>query len=187
MWGENGDRPEPAPVNDSLFANFRASVSVEVACSPEAAWDLVTDIGRIGEFSPECIGARWMDGSSGPSVGARFEGTNRAFDETDDTELIWIRPCTVTAAEAPGRFSYTVGDRYDGTPASSWDIEIEPTPTGCRVTQRFEHLAQGLSGIRHQCDDDPDRAESIVKERVEQLTAGMNQTLRRMKNLLELP
>ena len=185
MWGEHGERPEPSSVNDSLFAQFRATVSIEVARSPRAAWDLVTDIRRIGEFSPECIGARWIDGSSGPSVGARFEGTNRAFDASDDTESIWIRPCTVTRAQAPERFSYTVGDRYDGTAASSWDIEIEPTPAGCRITQRFQHLPRGLSGIRHMCDEDPEHAEFIVKERVEQLTAGMTQTLQRMKDLLE--
>lgn len=58
-WGGHGDRPEPASVNDSLFGAFNASASVEVACTPLAAWGLVTDIGRIGEFSPECIAARW--------------------------------------------------------------------------------------------------------------------------------
>lgn len=184
-WGEHGDRPEPASVNDSLFGAFKASASVEVACTQLAAWGLVTAIERIGEFSPECIDARWIGGASGPSVGARFEGTNRVADEANNREYIWIRPCTVTTAQPPERFSYTVGDRYDGTPATSWDIEIEPTATGCRITQHFQHLPRGLSGIRHRADDDPARAEDIVNERVQGLTDGVIQTLQRMKRVLE--
>ena len=111
MWGECGDAPEPASIHDSLFEQFRASASVDVDCSARSAWELVTDIERIGEFSPECIKATWIDGSSGPLMGARFEGTNRVVDEEDDTEYIWVRPCTVTVVEAPQRFGYTVGDR----------------------------------------------------------------------------
>ena len=187
MWGEHGDRPEPDSVHDSLFEQFQASASVEVACTPLAAWGLVTDIERIGEFSPECIDARWIDGSTGPSEGARFEGTNRVVDEAEDTEYIWIRPCTVTAAQAPAHFGYTVGDRFDGTPATSWDVKIDATPTGCRITQQFRHLPRGLSGIRHQADDNPEQAHAIVQERVEELTSGMLQTLQRMKEVLESP
>jgi hypothetical protein len=171
MWGEHGERPEPA--------------SVEVACAPLAAWQLVTNIGRIGEFSPECIDARWVDGATEPAAGARFDGTNRIVDDAGDRERIWIRPCTVTTAQAPERFSYTVGDRYDGTPATLWDVVIEPTATGCRITQHFQHLPRGLSGIRHQADENPAQAEVIVNQRVQGLTAGMRQTLQRMKGVLE--
>ncbi len=184
-WGDHGPRPTPAAVNDALFGAFEASGSVEVACTPSAAWDLVTDVGRIGEFSPECVDARWIEGATAPSVGARFEGTNRIVDEETDTELIWIRPCTVTLAQAPERFSYTVGDRFDGTPATAWDVQISATPTGCRITQHFRHLPKGLSGIRSQADAEPTRAEAIVKQRVEGLTDGINQTLQRMNLVLE--
>jgi Polyketide cyclase / dehydrase and lipid transport len=151
-WGDHGPRPEPAAVNDALFGAFEASASVEVACTPAAAWRLVTEVGRIGEFSPECIDARWIGGATGLSEGARFAGTNRVVDEEGDTEYIWIRPCTVELAQSPERFSYTVGDRYDGTPATVWDIQIVATATGCRITQNFRHLLRGLSGIRHRAD-----------------------------------
>src|SRR5580704_4995281 len=29
---------------------------------PGAIWDLITDVARIGEWSPECVGGRWLDG-----------------------------------------------------------------------------------------------------------------------------
>src|SRR5262249_38619810 len=92
---------------------------------------------------------------------------------------------TVTAARSPERFSYTVGDRYDGTPATQWDIYIEPTPTGCQITEQFRHLPQGLSGIRHQADAEPERAEAIISERIRVLHEGIATTLRRMKLVLE--
>jgi hypothetical protein len=184
-WGEHGERPEPLAANDTLFGGFEASGSIDVACEASAAWDLVTNVCRIGEFSPECIDARWIGGASGPSVDARFEGTNRVVDEANDAEYIWIRPCTVTVALRPERFRYTVGDRYDGTAATEWDIYIEPIMTGCRITERFRHLPKGLSGIRHQADAEPERAEAVVSERRRGLSEGIAVTLHRMKLVLE--
>ena len=184
-WGEHGDRPKPLRANDELFGALYAEASVEVACSPTSAWNLITNIERIGEFSPECIEARWLDGASGPSVGARFEGTNRTVFESDDFEYIWIRPCTITVASRPQRFGYTVGDRYDGTAATEWQFRIDATTTGCRITEQFRHLRGGLSGIRHRADATPAEAAAIVTSRADQLTAGMTETLQRMKLALE--
>jgi hypothetical protein len=151
-WGEHGPRPDPAAANDALFGGVEATASVEVACTPMAAWQLVADIGRIGEFSPECADARWIDGATFPVEGARFEGTNRVVNENHDNQYIWIRPCTVIVAQSPEEFAYAVGDRYDGTPAAVWDFRIAATATGCRVTQHFRHLPHGLSGLRLQAD-----------------------------------
>ena len=33
------------------------SASIGINASPEAVWALVTDITRIGEYSPECVNA----------------------------------------------------------------------------------------------------------------------------------
>ncbi len=186
-WGEHGDRPQPASVNDAIFGAFKASATIEVACSQLLAWDLVANIERIGEFSPECIDARWLDNSSELEVGARFEGTNRMvmIYRGDELDYTWIRPCTVMAATRPTRFAYTVGDRFDATPASSWDFEIDATASGCRITQHFQHHPQGLSGTRSAADADPDRAEEIVRDRIERLTRDMQETLQRMKTVLE--
>ena len=184
-WGEHGPPPAARPENNDLFGSLELSVSLEMACSPEEAWQLVSDVTRIGEFSPECIDARWIDGAAGPAKGARFEGTNRVVSDAGDAEVIWIRPCTVTTAEPPGRFAYTVGDRYDGSPATEWEVLIEPTEMGCRITQRFHHLPGGLSGLRQQADSDPARAAQIVADRADGLRQGMTQTLAAMKDVLE--
>src|SRR5688572_19975825 len=152
-WGEGETPPSLVADNDPLFADLATSGSIDVECAPDAAWALVTDVGRIGELSPECIGAQWLDGASGPSVGARFEGTNRIAG--DGFEYIWIRPCTVTEARPPHSFAYTVGDRYDGSPATEWRVEIDAVTGGCRITQRFRHVPNGRSGLRTLADADP--------------------------------
>ncbi len=183
-WGEHGPRPEPLAANGELFAGLRVRELVEVECAAENAWRLVTDVTRIGEFSPECIDAHWLDNASGVKVGARFEGTNRVVD--GNTEAIWIRPCTVTDVKAGELFAYTVGDRFDGSPASSWEFVIDSlAPARCRITQTFRHERDGLTGFRCSADSQPDRAREIVAHRLTMLRTGMRETLLRMKGRLE--
>ncbi len=183
-WGEHGPRPEPLAANAELFAGLQVRESVEVACAAEDAWRLVTDVTRIGEFSPECLDAHWLDDPGGVKVGARFEGTNRVVD--GNTELIWIRPCIVTDVKPGELFAYTVGDRFDGSPASSWEFVIDSLALGrCRITQTFRHERDGLTGFRCSADSQPDRATAIVAHRLTVLGSGMRETLLRMRGLLE--
>jgi uncharacterized protein YndB with AHSA1/START domain len=41
-------------------------------------FEAISDVTRMGEWSPECTAGRWIDGASGPAVGAKFEGDNVA-------------------------------------------------------------------------------------------------------------
>lgn len=176
-WGDSGPRPAPHPANDHLFADLTLSESVEAACAAEAAYDLVSDVTRIGELSPECAGAEWL----GDGV---FEGTNRIA--YGDDEYVWIRRCVVTAAERPRRWAYAVGDRWDGSPASEWSYDVADLGGGrCRVTQTFRHVPDGLSGLRTQADADPANAPAVVAARVTALRAGMRETLARLRGALD--
>jgi len=78
-----------------------------------------------------------------------------------------------------------VGDRFDGTPATEWEYLIAPSPAGCRITQRFAHLADGLSGIRSMADENPQQAPQIVAGRTQALEVGIATTLAAMKAVLE--
>ena len=53
---------------------MRDSVTLQMAASPEAVWELVSDITNTGKFSPETFEAEWLGGADGPVVGARFRG-----------------------------------------------------------------------------------------------------------------
>ena len=50
------------------------SVTVHMAAPPERVWDLVSDVTRIGSYSPETFEAEWVDGATGrrwgPASGA---------------------------------------------------------------------------------------------------------------------
>ena len=161
---------------------MRVSVQMSMACEPSVVWGLITEIERIGEFSPECAEAWWVAGSPAHAAGGRFEGRNR-FEANGDT-YEWTRPCDVVAYEAPRLFAYTVGDRFDGTPASRWAFRITPAKTGCLVEQEFEHFPDGLSGARLQAEqlDDP---ETFIAERRDALRDGMRQTLERIRAVAE--
>src|ERR1700681_4487393 len=48
-----------------------------VAASPQCVYDLVADMPRMGEWSPECQRVEWTDGAVAPGEAARFIGHNR--------------------------------------------------------------------------------------------------------------
>src|SRR6202034_4160692 len=50
------------------------SVTVHIAAPPDRIWDLVSDVTKIGRYSPETFEAEWLEGASGPAVGAKFRG-----------------------------------------------------------------------------------------------------------------
>ena len=51
-----------------------ATVERHIDAPPDVLYDLVTDVRRMGEWSPETVEADWIGGASGPEVGARFRG-----------------------------------------------------------------------------------------------------------------
>ena len=55
----------------------RGQASIEIAAPPDLVYDLIADVTRMGEWSPECYRCEWLDGASAATPGARFRGYNR--------------------------------------------------------------------------------------------------------------
>ena len=53
------------------------SISREIAAPVEKVWSMVTDLPRMGEWSPENQGGDWVKGATGPAVDASFKGRNK--------------------------------------------------------------------------------------------------------------
>ncbi|MCU1701873.1 MAG: Polyketide cyclase / dehydrase and lipid transport [Mycobacterium sp.] len=53
---------------------MEASVTVTMAAPAQQIWDLVADVRNTGKFSPEVMEAEWLDGATGPALGAKFRG-----------------------------------------------------------------------------------------------------------------
>ena len=105
--------------------------SVWMDAPPAEVWDLVSDVTRIGEFSPETFEARWTRGSTGPEVGAYFKG----HVKRNGVGPTYWSLCRVTACE-PGRvFEFAVGT--DDMNVNNWGYRLEPKDGGTLVTEYF--------------------------------------------------
>ncbi|SDI97583.1 Polyketide cyclase / dehydrase and lipid transport [Frankineae bacterium MT45] len=105
------------------------SESIDITCSPTQVYGMVSDLPRMGEWSPENRGARWFGRPAGPAVGAKFVGVNRF------KWLVWPTNGRVTEAD-PGRaFSFEVV--AGPVPVAFWEYRIAPTPDGCTVTESW--------------------------------------------------
>lgn len=107
------------------------SVTVHMDAPPEKVWALVSDVTRIGEYSPETFEAEWLDGATGPAVGARFRG----HVKRNGRGPIYWTTSTVTACE-PGR-EFTFGVGKPGKPMNVWSYRLEPAGDGTDVTESF--------------------------------------------------
>ena len=150
----------------------QVSVEERMAADPAAVYNLVSDVTRMGEWSPETTSCRWVGGSQSPSVGARFRGSNRHGWHR------WSTTCKVTAADPARRFAFEVN--LLGVPVSSWEYEIAPDGEGCLVTERWT-------------DRRPTWLEKVspfgtgVTDRTEHNRTTMNETLARLRKAAEAP
>ncbi len=104
--------------------------SVALAADAGRVWSLVSDVTRMGAWSPELEAAEWLDGATGPAVGARFKGRNRRGRSR------WSTTCEVVEAE-PGRsFAFAVGGA--AKPSTVWRYRIETAGAGVQLTESFE-------------------------------------------------
>jgi uncharacterized protein YndB with AHSA1/START domain len=152
-----------------------------ITARPELVWDLVADVTRVGEWSPECIGAAWLADPGRPESGARFTGRNRIANGFE-----YEVTCVVTEAERPRAFAWVVLDDSGdpARPSSSWRYQIDPLPGGSRVRQRFTH-GPGASYLRAAAAKAPDQAAEIVAARRDALRVNMSATLRAIKAAAE--
>jgi hypothetical protein len=98
---------------------------------PDRIWGLLSDVTRIGSYSPETFEAEWLEGATGPAVGAKFRGHVK---RNGRGPTYWTT-CTVTESE-PGR-SFAFGVGPSEKPLSIWGYTIAPSGDGADVTESF--------------------------------------------------
>lgn len=120
------------------------SRSVTVQAPAERVWELVSDLPRMGELSPENTGGRWVGGATGPAVGARFRGRNAQGWRR------WGTDVTVVACEPGRRFAFEVSALR--LPVAEWAYDVVATgPGSCTLTETWTDrrggLMRGLGGL----------------------------------------
>lgn len=133
---------------------------------------MVSDVTRMGEWSPETEQCSWLKGATGPSTGAKFRGSNR------NGKKRWKTTATVVAADPGREFAFRVAAA--GFDVAEWRYTFEPVSGGCQVTETWidergliaRTLGKPVSGV-------DDRA---IHNR-----QGMERTLERLKVVAESP
>jgi uncharacterized protein YndB with AHSA1/START domain len=143
--------------------------SIDIAAPPETVYDLVADITRMGEWSPECYRGEWLDGATAAAPGARFRGYNRR------SGYHWERTAVVDVADRGREFAFTTVNDGTGRHETRWRYTMEPSPAGTVLTEAFEFLWCSLAN----------RALEMFIPRGRQMSRGIQQTLTRVKHAAE--
>ncbi len=139
---------------------------------PRTVWDLVSDVTRIGEFSPETLEGRWIGGATGPAVGARFQGHVK---RNGRGPMYWTT-CRITTCEPERDFGFVVEAPGTGQEVNSWRYRLAPAGDGTDVTESFE-LIPSLFIRAYWTLAGPFRSKTNVR--------GMTETLNRIKAVAE--
>ncbi|MEH1011798.1 SRPBCC family protein [Micromonospora sp. CPCC 206060] len=164
---------------DDGVTGTRVEVEVEVDLSAGEFWDLITDVTRIGQWSPECRYAGWIAPATWPPrAGDRFEAHNE-FPNGMANDVT----CLITEATRPDSYAWVVlDDTADPQrPAARWRYDLFPTdqPGRTRVRHSFEH-GPGESRLREIIRSAPEQSAAIVEIRRKQLWRNMTGTIETM-------
>jgi len=129
----------------------------------------VSDITRMGEWSPECVAGRWADGVDGPAVGVTFSGDNVA-KAGPITLKKWTTTSEITGYEPDALFEF-VAEGY-----TTWRYEFEARDGSTVVTESFSFPPpEGVQKFLYE----------TVMRRSKGMVKGMDATLERIKVALE--
>lgn len=148
-------------------------VSIDIAAPPEQVYELVSDITRMGDWSPECYRCSWTKGATGPAVGAKFKAKNKGGRGPS-----WFNTPVVTAAEPGQEFAFNRSGL--GIGSYTWRYVLEPTPTGTTLTESFDAerpLGKAMTWLTMKWTGSEDR-DADLRE-------GMTTTLSRIKTAAE--
>jgi hypothetical protein len=146
------------------------SDSIEVARSPEDVYDMVTDVTRMGEWSPVCKACWWDDGD-GPHVGAWFTGRNEVPERT------WETRSEVVVAARGREFAFVVG-----ATGTRWGYTFTPVEGGTQVTESWEFPPAAVAVFEERFGKD---APAQIANRSEAAHSGITATLAAIKRTAE--
>jgi uncharacterized protein YndB with AHSA1/START domain len=141
--------------------------TIHIDASPENVYAMISDVTRMGEWSPETDRCEWLDGATGPAVGARFKGSNKRGI------VRWSTKPTVKVADPGKEFTFEVGS--PGKEDTRWSYKMTSRGGGTELTESFESLRYVLFF----------KIVSPPKRRKVHLQQGVEKTLQRIKQVAE--
>ena len=105
------------------------SVERYLDASPETVYDIVSDVTRTPEYSPDIVKVGWI-GAAGPLVGARFKAINRGGNRPN-----WSNKSVIVTAERGREFAFARTEPFAGT--VEWRYTFTPEGGGTRVVESY--------------------------------------------------
>ena len=152
------------------MSELQHSDSIVIARAPDELYDMVSDITRMGEWSPVCTACWWDDGESA-RVGAWFTGRNVLPERT------WETRCEVVVADRGREFAFVVG----GT-LTRWGYTFAAVDGGTRLTESWELLPAGVTMFNERFGAD---AQVQISNRAKLAHDGIPATLAAIKATAE--
>ena len=146
------------------------SGSIVIERSPEDLYDMISDVTRMGEWSPECK-AGWWDNGDGPRIGAWFSGRNEVPERT------WETKSQVVAASRGEEFAFVVGGNL-----VRWGYSFAPVAGGTQVTESWEVLPDLIKLLDERLGTG---AAAQLANRFEAARTGIPETLAALKRVAE--
>ena len=150
---------------------LRHEDAIVVAAAPETLFDLVTDIGRTGEWSPICTGCWWDDPAEAGREGSWFTGRNELPHRT------WETRSKVVVTDRPREFAFEVGDGF-----VRWGYTFRPTAEGTLLTESWHFLPAGIEMFHRKYGE---KAATEIAERTQAAHTGIPATLAALKKIAE--
>ena len=139
--------------------------SIEIAASPAAVWELVSDLRNMPRWSPQCRKTIVRGGAM--QQGAKLININRRG------LLFWPTQAMVTEFVPEQKIAFKIRENW-----TIWSFTLTPTADGgTRVVQRRE-APKGISDVSLRLTK---AVLGGVEEFTSELEQGMNQTLGRIK------
>jgi uncharacterized protein YndB with AHSA1/START domain len=147
---------------------IEGQATIQIQASPEKVYAMLTDVTRMGQWSPECVKAEWVGGATGPAVGARFKGHNKL-----NWLVRWSSTPTVKVADPGKEFTFETGK--PGKEQTRWTYRFAPKGGGTELTESFEALTYSAF----------QKLTANPEKRTEKLVTDIQQTLERIKQAAE--
>jgi uncharacterized protein YndB with AHSA1/START domain len=142
------------------------SASIHVDAPPERVYDLLADVTRMPEWSPETYRAEWRNGATVARTGAMFRGWNRRG------QVRWFTDPIIECAERGRELCFTTTLLGRGR-FTTWTYRMSPEDGGTRLEESWEGVGRlPVPG-------------ALDRWRSRQLQEGMEQTLQRVKAAAE--
>jgi hypothetical protein len=149
--------------------SHQIEVSKVVSASPEQVYALVSDLPSMGRFSPENTGGKWVKGATGPTTGAKFEGTNALGKKK------WKTLATVTTAQPGKEFAFDVVAAR--CKVAGWGFALESAEGGTRVTHYWDDhrnpLIAKLTGLALGVKDRPSHNQANMERTMDGIAAAL--------------